>query len=75
MGKVGLAGEQAGERDVFVQRLPVEATGADSELPTLLRCGVQQPRKPSQRDTQHATVTEGDPHVAGVEVDGGGSSL
>ncbi len=37
-GLVAEAGEQAGDGDVFVERLPVEAAAADSDLLALL-CG------------------------------------
>jgi hypothetical protein len=37
-----LAGEEAGDGDVFVERFPVEAAAADAELFALLRCGAEE---------------------------------
>ena len=41
-GLVGLAGEEGGDGDVFVEGLPVESAGADAELFALLGCGAEE---------------------------------
>ena len=66
---VGLAGEEAGDGDVFVEGFPVESAAADAELFALLRRGAEEAGKPCERDAEGSSVAEVDPHAVGVEAD------
>src|ERR1700722_7128894 len=70
-GLVGLAGEEAGDGDVFVEGFPVESAAADADLLALLRGGAEEAGKPCERDTEGSSVAEVDPHAVGVEADSG----
>lgn len=68
-GLVGLAGEEGGDGDVFVEGFPVESAAADAELLALLRCGAEEAGKPCEGDAEGSSVAEVDPHAVGVEAD------
>ena len=68
---VGLAGEEGGDGDVFVEGFPVESAAVDAELFALLRCGAEAAGKPCEGDAEGSSVAEVDPHAVGVEAGSG----
>ncbi len=46
LGLIAATREQAGNGDILVQIIPMDAAGADEEICSLLRCPAQQARKP-----------------------------
>jgi len=58
-GLVGEPGDEPGDGYVFLDGFPVEAAGADGDLLTLLRGGVEQAGKPCQWNAEDATVAHG----------------
>lgn len=71
---VGLACEEAGDGDVFVECFPVESAAADAELFALLRRGVEEAGKPGEGNAEDSSVAEVYPHAVGVEADLGWDS-
>jgi hypothetical protein len=61
VGVVAAAGEEAGDGDVLVERLPMQAEGADLHRPALLRRGVEEAREPGERHAEDAAIGEVDP--------------
>ena len=59
---VASTGKQAGNGDIFVDVLPVEAGAAELDAFALGRGRVQQARKPSQWHAQRAAIAQLDPH-------------
>src|SRR6266550_1409704 len=68
-GLVTISRQQAGDRDVFAQRLPVQAPAADPARFPLLAGATQKAREPSERNTQRSTIRKLDPHAVLVEPD------
>src|SRR5437667_4855194 len=66
-GLVTISRQQAGDRDVFAQRLPVQAPAADPARFPLLAGATQKAREPSERNTQRSTIGKLDPHAVLVE--------
>jgi hypothetical protein len=60
---VGLAGEEGGDGDVFVEDFPVESAAADAEVFALLRCGAEEAGKPGERYAEGSSVAEVDAHA------------
>jgi len=46
------------DRNVLVQCIPMQATARDPDLLALLRCAVQQARKPTERDADDPSVAQ-----------------
>jgi hypothetical protein len=59
---VASTGKQAGNGDIFVDVLPVEAGAAELDAFALGRGRVQQARKPGQWHAQRAAIAQLDPH-------------
>ena len=55
-GLVGVAGEEAGDGDVFVECFPVEPEAADARLFALLRRGAQEAGKPGEGNAEDSSV-------------------
>src|SRR5436305_521613 len=68
---IAAAGEEAGDRDVLVELLPMDAVGAEEEGFAVLGGAVEQAGEPDQRDPKGAAVLQIDPHLGVVEADGG----
>jgi len=67
MRHIALAGQQSFNRYIFVNRIPVHSATAELEVLTLRRGGVEQSRKPCERDAQRPAVLNFDPHTILVE--------
>lgn len=50
----------------------MEAVLADPNLAEIGRAGIEQARKPGERDAERATVFKLDPHLVSIEADLGG---
>lgn len=61
--------DQSGDRDVLVQRAPMQSRSADLDALALCGRGFQEARKPGERHAKRATVAEVDPHRVIVERD------
>ena len=65
--QVRLPGQQARNGNVFIQRIPVQATFAQLYLGALLGRGFEQTRKPGQGCGDGATIRKADPHGVVIE--------
>ena len=68
---VAEATEKAIHGNVLIQRFPVEPARADAKLLKLRGRGAEQAWEPCERNSDHATVAESDPHAIRVEVNAG----
>ena len=66
---IAKAPQQAIHRDVFIQRLPMQAAWADAHFFTLRRGGAEQPGKPRQRYSNYAAIRQRDPDTVSVKPD------
>ena len=67
-GLVTQSCQQPGDRDVFIQHIPVQTSAADANLIPLFLCGMQKPGKPGQRHPNDASVAEVYPQTVRIEV-------
>jgi len=61
--------KQSCNRNVFVQRVPVDTPGTQFIAVKLFRCSMQQSRKPRQRHTDGTGVVKFNPHRDLIEAD------
>jgi len=62
-----MAGQQAGDGDVFVQRFPMYAARAQLELIPLFGRSSQEAREPRERDGHSPAIVQINPHAVVVE--------
>jgi len=72
-GLIAEPGEQTVDRDVFVQRLPVQTAAADAASLALFAAGAQQLRKLRERHPDDAPIGQRHPEIVVMEADGGRS--
>lgn len=60
-GHVSPAGEEAGDRDVFIEAIPMQAGRADFDQSPIGGRAVQEAREPGERDAEGAAVIQIDP--------------
>ena len=68
---VAAPGEQTSNRDILIDRFPVQAGAADLDLRALSRRCVEQARKPGEWDAKRAPIGEIDPHGVVVKLNTG----
>ena len=66
---VAVPGQRASDRDVFIQRLPVQASAAEAACFPRFAGGTQKTREPGDGNPQRPPVRKLDPHVVLVEPD------
>ncbi|KQN64589.1 hypothetical protein ASF13_01555 [Erwinia sp. Leaf53] len=69
MSHIATPCKQTSNRNIFVQRVPVDAPGAEFIAVTLFRGGMQQARKPCQRYTEGSAIVKLNPHGDLIEAD------
>lgn len=67
--EIAVTGEQSGDGDVLVKRIPVQTQGTDPHLFALRWRAMQQPRKPGQWHAECAPVGQLDPQGVAVAMD------
>jgi hypothetical protein len=67
MAHVTAAGEQAVDRNIFVEGVPVQAPRTQAVRCALFRSGVQQAGKPRERNAERASVLQLDPHCVVIK--------
>jgi len=67
MSPITMAGQQAVDGNVLLQRFPVNAARTQLKLRALFLGGTQQAREPGQRDRHAPAVVQIDPHAVVVE--------
>ena len=64
---VAETGEKAGDGNVFVEGVPMQAAGTDPDLLALFGGAVEEAGKPRQRNADRSAVAQIDPHIVRIE--------
>ena len=70
-GHVAATGKEADDRDILVERGPVDTGAAEAEVGAFGGRGMEEAREPGERHADGAAVVEVDPEAMLVEADGG----
>ena len=61
--------QKTGDRDIFIQVVPMETTRTEFVFFALFLGGARQPRKPGERNPEHSAIRQLDHHPVVIEAD------